>query len=230
MSKNDPPVDPLEEEFDPLDEVYEPAPLNDEIPQGVGDHVTGRPGFQAETTKAQKRLSKLQSVPYLRAEAIHEDSAVVRKRKRAFLAALASTGIVAHAAARAGWCTGSAYHHKTKDKVFADMWEEALAVSADLIEMEALRRAVHGYEKPIWDRGGKDRDPGILGYETQYSDSLMSLLLKARKPEKFRERHEVDHRGDGGGGVLIVPGIASLEDWSLAAAKQQAQYRDKQED
>ncbi len=52
--------------------------------------------------------------------------------------------------------------------------------AADLIEAEALRRAVHGTVKPTgWYKGV----PG--GYIREYSDILAIFLLKGLRPEKY---------------------------------------------
>lgn len=219
--------DPLDEEaLDPLDEAAM-EPDEGPMPHGAGDDCVA--GFGVEVLTQAERAARLTSIRpgTVQAAAVGK---IVKKRKRAFLRALAVTGVIAHAAARAGWSISAARYHRETDDAFREAWDEAVDVSADLIEMAMVERGVHGVAKPIWDRGGKDRDPGILGYETVYSDSLLIQLAKARRPEKFRERHEVDHKGNGGGGVLVVPGMESLEDWMAKAEAQQAQYREKRDD
>ncbi|MEO1227031.1 MAG: hypothetical protein AAFX92_22690, partial [Pseudomonadota bacterium] len=53
-------------------------------------------------------------------------------------------------------------------------------------------------------------------------DSLLMFLLKSRRPEKYRERH--DHQVDAGiaSGVLIAPASIDLETWVDQAAQQVA--------
>lgn len=56
---------------------------------------------------------------------------------------------------------------------------------ADKLENEAIRRAFKGIRVPVY-QGGL-----LAGHMTQYSDQLLTLLLKATRPEKYRERSEV---------------------------------------
>lgn len=79
------------------------------------------------------------------------------------------------------------------DLAFADEFDEALEVATDLLEAEARRRAEEGTEEPVgWFKG----EPG--GYVQRYSDTLMSQLLKAHRPEKYnRDRMELTG-ADGG--------------------------------
>ena len=56
---------------------------------------------------------------------------------------------------------------------------------ADILEGEAIRRAFKGVRVPVY-QGGL-----LAGHITQYSDALLTLLLKALRPEKFRERSEI---------------------------------------
>lgn len=72
---------------------------------------------------------------------------------------------------------------------FKQGWEEAIDMGTDAIEDEALRRAVHGVEKPI---GFYKGEPGA--YIREYSDNLLMFLLKGRRPEKYRDRTEAVNR------------------------------------
>ena len=56
-------------------------------------------------------------------------------------------------------------------------------------EDELHRRAVDGYEKPVF-QGGYE-----VGRIRQFSDSLLALLLKANKPDKYADRQQVEHKG-----------------------------------
>ena len=44
--------------------------------------------------------------------------------------------------------------------------------------------AHEGLRKPVWYKGK------IVGYETEYSDTLLLAMLKANNPDKFRDRIE----------------------------------------
>lgn len=63
--------------------------------------------------------------------------------------------------------------------------QQARDAIADRLEAEAIRRAFKGIRVPVY-QGGL-----LAGHVTQYSDQLLTLLLKAMRPEKYRERAEV---------------------------------------
>ena len=52
------------------------------------------------------------------------------------------------------------------------------------MELEARRRAVKGTDKPVFQRGEQ------VGTIREYSDTLLMFLLKANKPEKFRDNFD----------------------------------------
>jgi hypothetical protein len=116
-------------------------------------------------------------------------------KKQQFLVAFAKCGLVAQACRDA--CVGSktVYRWRQGDDVFAEQWEEIESQVNDALEAEAMRRAVEGVKRPVFHQGEH------VGDVTDYSDSLLIQLLKARKPEKFRERTELT--GANGGPVTI---------------------------
>lgn len=67
---------------------------------------------------------------------------------------------------------------------------------------------------------------------------LRSIQRKAAKGDVAASRHLAKLRADagvgqspqGGGGVLVVPGMRPLEEWTISAAIQQAQFREQSED
>lgn len=64
-----------------------------------------------------------------------------------------------------------AYVHKKENPEFAAAWEEAIQQAVDILEAEAWQRA------------------------RKQSDVLMIFLLKAHKPEKYRENVHLHHSG-----------------------------------
>lgn len=116
-----------------------------------------------------------------------------KRRKKtweaAFLDALAESGNVSKAAAAAGVTRTTVYalrnHPDAPD--FAEAWEDALEEASDLLELEARRRAVEGVEEPVFYQGLE------CGSVRKYSDTLLIFLLKAAKPEKYRERTSTDN-------------------------------------
>lgn len=109
--------------------------------------------------------------------------------KAAFLTALATSGVVLTACKKARIGRTTAYKVRDEDEEFAAAWDAALDDAADEMEEEAHRRAVKGVLKPVY-QGGKK-----VGSIREYSDTLLIFRLKAARPEKYRERHEVDHKG-----------------------------------
>ncbi len=214
-------IDPLDEEpYDPLDEAVQ-LPMLDLV-RGGSDPVEGFGGSMAE---ARERAARLQSMPRSKTVA----QAVTARKKRVFLASLSKSGILAVACAAAGWCRDTASALRKKDEGFSKAWDEAIETFADMAEGAMFQRAVHGVQEEVWHKP-KDGDPIVIGYVTKYSDQLMALTMKGLKKDKYRENHKVEHDVGSKGGVLVVPGIVPLDEWTLAAARQQAKYREKKED
>src|SRR5215831_1103301 len=74
---------------------------------------------------------------------------------------------------------------RERDGAFCVREQDARNVMADRLEAEAVRRAFKGVRTPVY-QGGL-----LAGHVTQYSDQLLVLMLKAMRPEKYRERSEV---------------------------------------
>ena len=82
----------------------------------------------------------------------------------------------------------SHYRWREKDSEYREAFDQAKEDATDVLEAEAHRRAVEGVEESVgWYKGV----PG--GTVRRYSDVLLIFLLKALRPEKYRER--VDLRG-----------------------------------
>jgi hypothetical protein len=75
---------------------------------------------------------------------------------------------------------------------FRRMWDQAVHMGTRLLEAEAVRRAVHGVDRPVFHRGA------VCGHTTEYSDTLLIFMLKARKPEVY------DRGRDDGTGARAV--------------------------
>jgi hypothetical protein len=81
------------------------------------------------------------------------------------------------------------YDLRDEDPTFAAEWDNAIEEAADKLEGEAWRRAVEGINKPIYYQGD------LVDTVKEYSDTLMGLLLKAHRPEKYRDRMDVTSGG-----------------------------------
>jgi len=132
-------------------------------------------------------------------------SATTARQKQAFLDALADGKTVIDAAKTAGRGRATFYRLKDEDPDFAKLWAVAYEEGTDRLEAEAERRAVDGVED--FRVAGKEIIP-----VRKYSDTLLIFLLKARRPEKFRDNVKVEHTGDGGGPIEIEHRGVKLSD------------------
>lgn len=117
------------------------------------------------------------------------------KKKKMFLEQLRITANVTLSAAYCGFCRRVAYEHRDSDQEFADQWDEAVNEALDKQEEVLRRRAFDGVTKPIYQQGE------LAGFVTEYSDTLAMFLLKAYRPEKYRERSSLELTGKGGGPI-----------------------------
>ena len=123
--------------------------------------------------------------------------------QKAFLTAYANVGVITAAAKLVEIDRKRHYEwlaepnkYPTYREDFADAHEQA----ADRLEAEMFRRGVQGIEKPVFGKlAGKDTGSGQIGTIQEYSDRMLELLIKARRPETFRERFE--HSGPDGGPI-----------------------------
>lgn len=103
-------------------------------------------------------------------------------RRARFLAELAKSGNISAAARGAGLSRSHAYALRASDPEFAAEWADALEEAVDSLEAEARRRAIEGVDSPHF-HGGQ-----LTGTVKKYSDSLLMFLLKAHRPERYRDR------------------------------------------
>lgn len=119
----------------------------------------------------------------------------VRKKQEKFLDVLRETCNVSEAARTSGAGRRTVYEWREKDEAFAAEWDEAEQEAADKLEREAWRRAVEGTDKPVTFQGV------ITATYKEYSDRMLELLLKAHKPEKYKDRVLNEHSGPNGGPI-----------------------------
>lgn len=114
-----------------------------------------------------------------------------------FLEGLAAGLTVKDAAALTGHPGRTFEGWRERRPEFAERWRAAVAEGTDLLEREAQRRAVEGWLEPVVGKVA----PGIDGhvrdaegnpmYVVKYSDRLMEVLLKGRRPE-YRDKPQVE--------------------------------------
>lgn len=118
---------------------------------------------------------------------IEQDNATDASAKKAlrdwqtpFLRVLKGTGNVSYAAQKAHIQPSTAYRAYKRSRTFAAFWEEAISISTGILEEVARRRAI------------------------KTSDTLLIFLLKARKPEMYRETVRQEITGKEGGPVSLA--------------------------
>lgn len=115
---------------------------------------------------------------------------VTPEKQIAFCAALAATGgNVTRACEAIDVARLTAYRWRNADADFAALWDEAKTVGIEGLEDEAARRAFEGTEDAVYHQGI------VCGTVRKYSDTLAIFLLKGAKPEKYRERQDVNVTG-----------------------------------
>ncbi len=128
-------------------------------------------------------------------------------KKRAFLAAYSECGNITAAVEAAKIARASHYQWMEHDEEYALAFNVAKEVAIEYMEAEARRRAVTGVNEPViykgqlqglWvDEEGKTVSaytPGATQIPLtikKYSDTLLIFMLKAARPEKYRDRGTV---------------------------------------
>ncbi len=79
------------------------------------------------------------------------------------------------------------WYRARTDEEFKRRLDEAKELGADFLEDEAVRRAFEGVEEPVGFYMGVSNTVKV-----NYSDSLIQFLLKGLRPDKYKERAQVD--------------------------------------
>jgi hypothetical protein len=123
-----------------------------------------------------------------------------------FLEALSRLGNVSAATRAAGVSKDTVFEHRKKYASFARRWTQSLETSVELLEQEAWRRATVGTEVVrTMERVNPDGSRvSETVTERKVSDALLIFLLKANKPERYRERYDVTGGLHGHGEPLTI--------------------------
>ena len=110
------------------------------------------------------------------------------KDKNDFLNYYIQYGTISKAAKKAGISRQTHYDWLKNDKkgFYRRAFELADKMAADLLEEEAFRRAVEGDLQVVYYKGEE------VGRRRVYSDQLLSILLKGKKPQ-YRENTEINN-------------------------------------
>lgn len=122
------------------------------------------------------------------------------KKADAFIRSLVETGgNVAQACKVTRISKRAVYDWRNSDKVFAARWDDAIEAGTEELEQEARRRAFAGVDEPVYYKGE------VCGTVQKYSDTLLIFLLKARRPEKYRETVKAELTG--ANGQPLIPAL-----------------------
>ncbi len=108
-------------------------------------------------------------------------NSITPERQRAFIAALAATGIVTQAALRIGASLEALYRlrHQPGAEAFSAAWEAAIDRGVARLEDCALERAIAGEQRPIVRQGE------VVGTWTRHDNALLMFLLRQRRARRW---------------------------------------------
>jgi hypothetical protein len=129
--------------------------------------------------------------------------------KNTFLESVRRTGLVTKSAKSVGTNMRRVRAECDVDKDFEFEFQDALTEYAESVQAELHRRAVVGVEEDVYFQGT------VCGSKTNYSDALLTTLVKAKSPE-FREKLSVDTTIHGGV-LLTLPQAPNPTAWIEAA-------------
>jgi hypothetical protein len=152
------------------------VPLNQTATLAAGSDAPGETAPKRDR-RPERRGSYGHSAQFLAKQAAAD---VIGKRK--YLDALSKVGTQAAALKAARTARATLWRWREEDLDFTMSERQALDELTDALEAEAMRRAFRGVQRPVYQQGQ------LVGYVTEYSDAILMMLLKANRPEKFRER------------------------------------------
>lgn len=119
----------------------------------------------------------------------------------AFLAMIGEGWSIKASCAEIGCSRSAMYKWLREDEGFRESFANAYEDGTDTMEDEAVRRAVHGTVRPIFQGGEK------VGSVREYSDRLLERLLAGRRPKRYGAHPETPKDKD----PMETP-VLSLED------------------
>lgn len=109
----------------------------------------------------------------------------IATQKAKYLEGFAKDCTITTACRVAGINNKTVYVWREMDDEFVMRENELRMELADRLEAEAIRRALTGWDRPIYQRGL------LVGYERVYDGGLLKMLLAAYRPSVFRENINV---------------------------------------
>lgn len=100
--------------------------------------------------------------------------------KTKLLAKLATGASISASAKAAGVHRQTYYDWRKSDEEFSELADQAIEMGTDSLEDSALRQARQG------------------------NTTLMVLLLKSRRPDKYKDRSALEHSGPNGSAIVVT--------------------------
>jgi hypothetical protein len=137
-----------------------------------------------------------------------------------FLRELATDGNRRRAAEAARVDHATVYRWRNTDADFRAQWDAAIDQAGEHLEAEAWRRAAEGVDKPLVSMGkvvrGDDGEPLMV---REYSDSLMALLLRGARPQKYRDNLSITSASTSLGISVVLESMRNDRSIAEAAAE-----------
>lgn len=145
------------------------------------NYVNELPGLsQIDTDIVPKVRMPLSRVGIPRDEPIFNEA--IREE---FLRLVAATGVLTKTALALGVHPQTVIRHRKADEEFDKCVQMALELHRDEIDLAVYRRAIEGWDEPVYQRGEK------VGVIRKYSDSLLAMYAKRHNPA-YRDQLQID--------------------------------------
>jgi hypothetical protein len=158
-----------------------------------------------KTAKKKAKKKPAKKKPARKKTTTQRARAKTKAQQAAFLKAYSQAGVITTAAEIAK--IDRKRHYVWLDEVekypdYAERFKDAHEQACDRLEAEAVRRGHEGWEEPVYGKQpGQHAGTGVVGTIRKYSDRMLELMLKSRRPVQFRERLSAELTGGGGGPI-----------------------------
>lgn len=149
------------------------APVQRTVP------AVASPPVDLEILKSKTRVYRSRVAPAVRADDI-------ARKQAAFLKGIAVDGTMLSGCKAAKVEPRTVYGWRETDETFVLRERQARELMVDKLEAEAIRRGARGVQQPVFQAGKH------VGFKTEYSDALLVLVLRANRPERYREKVDLN--------------------------------------
>lgn len=125
------------------------------------------------------------------------------RRQTKFLKEYAISARISVAAEQAEIDRWTHYEWLKTDPDYAVRFRDTKELAIQQLEDEAIRRAKDGIDRPITVAGERVD-------VKEFSDTLLIFMLKAMRPDVYRDRQSIEHTGAGGKPLLDIAAVDEL--------------------